>query len=330
MAELKLCIGTKKGKTVKKEIKEDEAPPDTMEGFAHRLNHQIAGYGKKLESPSSDQVIVLAVDSASPGRLSIIYYRSLSRSGFLHRIEEWHSTCLWKHRYRKIDQPVDSTGKFKRVTIPFIGAPTPNDIIETAYGNNADDKLIKSSIKRLLPCIIDGQPLPRDIVQSAVRRVSNRIALAGWEWEKGLTITCALFKKFNQKENYQMALEPDRYSRDYLYGRLLAVAESIEQWALSEANESRPTNALRLMQKFAERPFSTWRTLELSLTPYKVRLGSKLISRQKILDEIMSAFSPDDFTNDRPLSGEYLLGYHCQRESLYKKTTADNPNTEIE
>jgi CRISPR-associated protein Csd1 len=27
-------------------------------------------------------------------------------------------------------------------------------------------------------------------------------------------------------------------------------------------------------------------------------------------------FNPDDFTNDKPLSGEFLLGYHSQREFL--------------
>jgi CRISPR-associated protein Csd1 len=41
---------------------------------------------------------------------------------------------------------------------------------------------------------------------------------------------------------------------------------------------------------------------------------------EHILDEIIAAFSHDDskesFVNDNPLSGEFLLGYHCQRQSL--------------
>ena len=113
-----------------------------------------------------------------------------------------------------------------------------------------------------------------------------------------------------------MSLEPTRTTRDYLYGRLLALADSLEEWALNEANEGRQTNAARLMQRFAERPFSTWRTIELALTPYKARLGGKSKKRQWMIDEVMALFDPDDFTNDKPLSGEFLLGYHSQREFL--------------
>jgi len=40
------------------------------------------------------------------------------------------------------------------------------------------------------------------------------------EWEKALTIACALYRKYNQKEKYDMTLELDRKTRDYLYGRL--------------------------------------------------------------------------------------------------------------
>ena len=123
-----------------------------------------------------------------------------------------------------------------------------------------------------------------------------------------------------------MALDLNRTTRDYLYGRLLALAESLEEWALNEANEKRETNAARLMQRFSERPYSTWRTLELSLTPYKARLGGKSKKRQRMIDEVMAAFKPDDFLNDKRLSGEFLLGYHCQREYLRNlpKTNQDS------
>lgn len=116
-----------------------------------------------------------------------------------------------------------------------------------------------------------------------------------------------------------MALDEGRRSRDYLYGRLLALADSLEEWALSTAGESRPTNAARLMQRFAERPYSTWRTLELALAPYKARLGAKATGRVNQISEVMALFDPEDFTNDRPLSAEFLLGYHCQRYALRER-----------
>lgn len=120
-----------------------------------------------------------------------------------------------------------------------------------------------------------------------------------------------------------MALDPNRRTRDYLYGRLLAYADSIERWALSERNEQRPTNAARLMQRFAERPYSTWRTLELSIRPYIDRLGAKGASRVDGISRVMDLFDPDDYMSDRPLSGEFLLGYHCQLRALFSTENQD-------
>lgn len=120
-----------------------------------------------------------------------------------------------------------------------------------------------------------------------------------------------------------MALDPNRKTRDYLYGRLLALAESLEEWALNKAGEDRPTNAARLMQRFSEHPYSTWRTIELALTPYKARLGGKSKKRQRLIDEVVAAFENGDFTSDKRLSGEFLLGYHCQREFLRNSRTED-------
>ncbi len=125
-----------------------------------------------------------------------------------------------------------------------------------------------------------------------------------------------------------MALETDRNTRDYLYGRLLALAEHLEGRALNVAGEQRDTNAARLMQRFADRPYSTWLTIETSLTPYKTRLRTKrpgfLVTVEKQMDEVISSFKTEDFLSDVRLSGEFLLGYHCQRSALWG--TADDKN----
>ena len=202
----------------------------------------------------------------------------------------------------------------------FVGAPSPKDIAEAAYGPPRDKKrkLHKATAERLLPCIIDGRPLPRDLVDSAVRRACHRAGLDHWEWEKNLGIACA--PGVLTKRRYHMTLETDRTSRDYLYGRLLAIAEHLEGRALYVAGESRDPNAARLMQRFADRPASTWRSIELALAPYKTRLRAKrpgfLHKMEERLDEVISAFTQEDFVDDRKLSGEFLLGYHCERRAL--------------
>jgi CRISPR-associated protein Csd1 len=298
---------------------DEQERPDTAQNFALKLRNKILGYNAELGSAKSIQI--MAMDSASKGRLAITYYQERDVSDYLERFNEWHKECAWIHRYRFQDILDKVSGKKKKHYYTFMGAPAPIDIAEAAYGKKADDKLKKITIARLLPCIIDGRPIPRDLVESAVRRACNRVTMDKWEWSKTLSIACALFKKYNRKEIYNMALDPNRRTRDYLYGRLLALAESLEEWALNKAGEDRQTNAARLMQRFAERPYSTWRTIELALAPYKARLGGKSKKRQRMIDEVIASFNDNDFLNDKRLSGEFLLGYHSQRE--YLRSPAD-------
>lgn len=283
---------------------------DVGQAFALRLRKAIAGYGAKL-TPTED-IVVMGLDSATPGRMAITSYRELKGSDFLGRVHRWHEQYAWHQNF----------GKDSR----FVGAPAPRDIAEAAYGRRLDDNLRKATLERLLPCIVDGQALPRDLVESVVRRVCNRMAFekdkngSQWEWEKYLGIACALFRGSYKERKYQMALETERKSRDYLYGRLLSIAEHIEDRALYVSGEKRDTTASKLMQRFADRPNSTWRTVELALTPYKTRLLAKrpafLHEMKTLLDEVITKFEGDDFLSDRKLSGEFLLGYHCQRQVL--------------
>jgi len=285
---------------------EEQGPAPPKSGYTAQevgvaLSKKMAGYAAKLKS--ADEVVVVGLDSATPGRMAISYYRELTGSEFLERIEAWHTGCCWQQYFGK-----------DRI---FFGAPAPRDIAEVAYGRRIDDKLRKAIVERLLPCIVDGAPIPRNLVESCVRRASNRNGIENWEWEKALGVACALYRKQHEKEEYNMALEEERTSRDYLYGRLLALAEHLEHWAIRSAGENRPTNAERMMQRFADHPYTTWRTLELALVPYKTRLGGKAHKVLSLIDTVHGKFEPPaDYIRDDKLGGEFLLGYHCQRAAL--------------
>ncbi|MEW6404137.1 MAG: type I-C CRISPR-associated protein Cas8c/Csd1 [Chloroflexota bacterium] len=301
----------------------DQLPADTAQNIGIQLKKKIAGY--RQEIGERENVVVMAVDSATPGRLSIVYYRALKGSEFLERIENWHETCAWRHTYHSIEAQ-DEKGKTKKRYIPFDGAPAPADIAEAAYGSRLDDKLKKATIKRLLPCIVDGQPIPRDLVESVIRRASNRIGLKEpkdkfeREWNKALSIACALYRKYKYgKENFDMSLDETRNTRDYLFGRLLAIADVMEECALSEAEKKRPTNATRYMQQFSQRPFSTWKQIHESLTPYFMRLGEKAAYYKGLIGQVENLFALEDFISNKPLTGEYLLGFYCQREKMREK-----------
>ena len=304
---------------------EESKTADTAQDVAIRLKKKIAGYQQKIGDRGD--VVVMAVDSATPGRLSIVYYRVIKGSEFLERIENWHETCAWRHTYHYVEVVEDEKGKKKERCIPFYGAPAPADIAEAAYGSRLDDKLKKATIKRLLPCIVDGQPIPRDLVDSVVRRASNRAGLTSNEWDKALTIACALYRKYKQgKEDFTMALDETRNTRDYLFGRLLAIADVMEERALSETEKKRPTNATRYMQQFSQRPFSTWKQIHELLTPYFMRLGDNASYYKWLIAQVEDLFNADDFTSNKPLTGEYLLGYYCQRQKMWEKRDRTVPN----
>lgn len=297
---------------------------DTAQNMALRLKMKIAGYRQELGETA--RMVVMAVDSATPGRLSIVYYRTLSGSEFLKRIERWHETCAWRHTYHAVEEK-DEKGKTKTRYIAFYGAPAPAAIAEAAYGSRLDGKLRKATIKRLLPCIVDEQPIPRDLVESVIRRASNPAGINGYEWSKALTIACALFRKYKEgKETYDMSLDETRTTRDYLYGRLLAIADILEERVLYKAKEKRATNAARYMQQFSQRPFHTWKQIHESLTPYMMRLGGA--NYYKNLMAHVTSLNPEALEGNKPLSGEYLLGYYCQRQKLLEKkddaTSEDN------
>jgi len=154
-----------------------------------------------------------------------------------------------------------------------------------------------------------------------------------YTWHKALTIACALFRKYtfdNTRKEYSMTLDPTNTNRDYLYGRLLAIADHLESKALRDekGEQRRPTNAARMMQPFSQRPYRTWKQIHDALPPYFWRLKSRTASWYKDqISEICCKFVPDEFKSDDPLTGEYLLGYYCQWHELQKfRKASDTSN----
>lgn len=279
---------------------------NTYEFFAGEFSKAVDGYKNKLteEQGFKPEVNIMMLDSATTGRMAVLYYRNMNKELYLDKIKAWHLSCVWLHRHRKNEQ-----GEF----VQFFGAPATKDIAFAAYGPRAGDKIIKGLMERMLPCIIDGLNIPQDIMSSAFHRASNPVSMEKWEWEKTLSIACALI---NRKEGYSVALDKENDSRDYLFGRLLAVADVLERSALGP-EEKRATNAIRYMNSFSRHPERTWNTIQQSLQPYQARLGAKATYYSKIIDEIASKMDVEDF-NNKPLSGKYLLGFYSQRHDLYQ------------
>ena len=112
-----------------------------------------------------------------------------------------------------------------------------------------------------------------------------------------------------------MYLEPNRDDRDYLYGRLLTLADNFEESVLRKQGvKDRPTNAIKLMSNFTAKPYTTWGTLWKQLTPYlKSANGGSWFCNE--VDDVMALFKEGDFEDNKALSPMFLLGYSCQRRA---------------
>ena len=319
---------------------DDDEASDTEPTFQHRndlgyrfathLRNTLQGYRQQL--PEHQQISIISLEAATPGRMAVTYYHESMPSEYIDALQAWYTQFAWYHTYRDDDSNRQRLG---------IQSPTPKQIAQVAYGARLSDALKKQVVAQVLPCIVEGEArrFPRQLVELCIKRACNPLALEHWEWEQALSTACALYRGYylrqsdDKKRSYTVALQPELTSRDYLYGRLLAVAEDIESLALYVAGEKRNTTAQRYMQQFANRPFTTWRNIELALKPYENRLksnrGGYLAKKQQLIDEIMSAFTSDRFTDDSALSGEFLLGYHSQKmqfklDKEYAKAEVEN------
>lgn len=291
----------------------------TNKELAVEVAKALEGYRNKLAGlpDRKENVNILVLDSATTGRMAVLYYRNMDKEQYLDKLVNWHSTCTWLHKYRKNDN-----GDF----VQFIGAPDWKDIAFAAYGPRASKEVVKGVKERMLPCVLDGRKIPLDIIMSSCRRAANPVSMEKWEWEKTLSITCALINKQEEQEGFKVALDESINDRDYLFGRLLAVADVLERRALGA--DDRASNAVRYMNEFARHPERTWRTIQACLQPYQARLGRQAFYFNRLIDEIGSRIPIEQF-NNKPLSGKFLLGFYSQRHDLYtKKSTTDTEETE--
>nr|BAV59404.1 CRISPR-associated protein csd1 [Candidatus Endomicrobium sp. MdDo-005] len=309
--------------------------------FGSKLAKKIRGYKEDLNPNDNDNTAIIGIDDASPGRTAVIYYREIKCSSFLDNIENWHKKYAWQQYYE------NRKGKY----IYFFGAPSI-DVIANAYfykktntekkggrytiGRN-EYKIKKKIIRELIPSIVENKEIPKYIEEKFVRKASNPVALEDQQWKTILRIACSIYKGNKPKEEYKMCLDEENKNRDYLYGRMLAVIHKGEYSILKERkNEEdhlgksvRQTNAQRLMKRFSENPFDTWKLLyEKFNSAYGSRIKGNWV--ENMIKNIVVAGNTEELKSNKPLTGEYLLGFFCQLKELEspKKLDKGDKNNE--
>lgn len=315
---------------------EEEMAADTGENYARRVNLSLKGYRQNIGS--HDRIIVMGVDTADgsmQGRLSITYYSEMIGSDFYQNIQSWFESCYWTQT--KSNKAEDKKSKDKKV-VEYVGTPSPYEIAQAAFGVDKGGKLDvdkgtkKTCIKRLLPCIAERKRFPKDIMLSAVRNAGNPCRYSFWNWNKIMQNACALIRKCQidyGKEVYEMALNEQSTDRDYLFGRLLAVANQIEVLEYMKDKNDRKTNAMKYWSTFTRKPARTWAVVYERLLPYISKLNPfQKIKLTKLLEEILGKLEEVGGFDNEPLKENYLLGYYSQNSAFRKKESINEEEEE--
>ena len=289
---------------------------------AKKFYSALRGYGKTVDNTSS--MVLMGFDAATPGRLAMVEETRLESSRYLENIKKWHESCSWIHEKWK-----DGS------RIRFFGMVGVRDIADILYGieskggltiaDTNGKKLYAEVARRLIPCIWNGHRVPMDYVSRAVNKASAPLAYKERRnWERVLALACSLVKKSrmgrNEQEEWNVALDRKEKNRNYLYGRLLAVADRIEYRTYEKDETARVTNAKRYMNTFSQRPYETWKVIEESIQPYLNKLKvPERIFLENLLNEIYDLFEKESFQDNSRLEGLYLLGFHSQAYDLKAK-----------
>ena len=311
---------------------EDEQPEyDPKRYFAERLTKLMLGYKEGFNE--GDKVMVMGLDAATTGRLSVAIYTELDGSDFLDNLKKWHEQTAWlRFNTKKNRREVNSFGFY--------------DIANCAFGTEqsgkpeCDKKLLRDTVLRLLPCTVEGKRLPVDIVRALYNKASQPLAFEyKTNHSKTVEVACGMIRKAQldsgNKKYYKgeitMAYDPECTDRSYLFGCLLAIADKAESDTYEKGkDDKRVTNARRYWSAFSSRPYQTWQLIEEKLQPYLEKDKRIMVRYTRHLNEIMGKMSTDDFKDNSKLSPMYLIGFHHYNALLWAGKNDTNEENEEE
>lgn len=299
----------------------DVAPERTFASYREDLIKMIRGYQRNMEPLSN--VTVMVLDSATTGRLSMTMYAQMEHSEFFENLKEWHEQTAWRYWRRK---------EFDIFSFNL------RDIANCAYGTEqanvlkCDDKLKSFVVNRLLPCVLEKQAFPMDLLQALCDKAAYPQAYEQkYNWDLVVACACGMLRKkiCEQKGECNMELDETCTRRDYLYGRLLAVAEVAESVVLNkkEGNDARITNARRYFTAFVNQPYRTWNVIRQRLEPYISYMPKPQRNYYcTLIDEITGMFDHAAFMDNSKLEPEYLHAYSCQLQKISADRKRKNQN----
>lgn len=301
--------------------------------YSAKLKEYFFGMGTDFSTENDFHVLI--IEKISNGRLSIKYNRKLSRSEAYKRVMNWYKTTSWRFYSR------DKSPSLYEIVNFIYGLENKNGLLACE-----NKKLFRSTVERLIPCIIDGHKIPRDIVKTTFYKLSNKQSYKK-SWNNALNIGCALIKK--QRSDYNNYLiDVNKISevkqlvesRSFYYGNLMAIFEKIELDAIGrrdgddekkgKGSIQRITNSDRLWSSMIRTPERTRFILESKIKPYLNMLKRNSPGIYVFYDKLITSITlklvelaETEGKQSGSLNEDFILGYYYQKNEFYQKKIKD-------
>lgn len=293
--------------------------------LANKIQKALNGRRAKISSGASINVISVQGFGDKAAHMSMTRFEKFSSSDYFRKLEDWYSnfSCL-----------INSTDGGSKLYNPSV------EHIVYAYSHmpkSSDWKYIKENIRH---CILSGDNIDKTIFENVFYRLTNINSFKSEKkWRYAINVGVALMRLYyrrssHKQKEYPVSLDKNYNSRDYLFGRLLAVADSIEAFSNRKAKIERQTNTKQMLSNLVSRPSVAYAELCLKLMPYREKLEKThpafIHSREAIEREIFNLMSVEDFNDNSALGHEWILGYQHQEHDLYRKNATQDVSNEIE
>lgn len=268
--------------------------------------------GVEFDLPD-DELTVLAMDYSSDGRNSIVYYQSVSSVEFFKKL------LRWREKYRIDTKDGYYYPSLRRIILHAFGS----------YDNKSDDlyvneAVMKKHLNSLIRCFLEGRDVPENIVMSCVGNVSRTSHAP----EVMRNVIATAYVLLTGRGN-NMKITDETQSWSFLYGRLLAVFDSIEKAAVYKQNSKRPperqidraTNAQRMLNAYVADPKGTAPLLYGKVnSAYLAKLAkSSRDYYDALIRDIYTKLEGTEKTGRR-LGPDYIVGYTQQKNALQERS----------
>lgn len=264
-------------------------------------------YSGIIKTTSEDKFYILGL-APNAARIAVVYWAEIPLKDF--------AGTICKHFE---DMEVVDTRPEKKPYMSLrsiLSAVTLDGKVSDATPN-LPDAIVKS--------IFQGLPYPQTLYASCIRRIR---AESSNKDKNALHITrAAIIKAYlnriNKNQNINVMLDKDNTNQGYLYGRLFAVLDKIQE----EANNQH-TIRERYMNSASSTPAAVFSTI-LNLSNHHIenlKTEGRKIYFEKLKQEIVSKIDAEGFKAQLNLQdqGRFFIGYYHQRQDFFTKNDDNN------